>query len=147
VYPKPRLTRKVKMQIIRNMRMTDRRKAVLALIEEGGRHWSAEEIALELQARGIAMGLATVYRALAALEAEGAIVAIEWQGKRRYEAAQKPHHDHMVCRRCGRMEEFFDPEIERRQQKAAQRCGFRIEGHQLVLYGLCAECQASEEAS
>ncbi len=135
------------MNIILGMRMTAQRRAVLALIEaEPKRHWSAEEVAEALRAEGVRIGVATVYRALAALEAEGHLVSVQWHGKRRYESAQKAHHDHLVCERCGRVEEFCDPAIEEKQEKAARARGFRLTGHQLVLFGICAACQEGEGA-
>ena len=128
------------------MRMTAQRRAVLALIEaEPGRHWSAEEVAEALRAEGVRIGVATVYRALAALEAEGRLVSVQWHGRRRYESARKAHHDHLVCERCGRVEEFCDPAIEDKQEAAARARGFRLTGHQLVLFGLCASCQEGGE--
>ncbi|RME86598.1 MAG: transcriptional repressor [Zetaproteobacteria bacterium] len=124
-------------------RLSEQRRKVLALIREGG-HWEADALHRELVRRGERMGLATVYRALAALEAEGLVQSVEWGGRRRYERADKAHHDHMVCTRCGRIEEFVDPDIELRQVRAAEKSGFRIEAHQLVLFGICARCQEGE---
>ena len=55
------------------------------------------------------------------------------------------HHDHIVCTRCGRVEEFVDKEIEKRQKQIAARLGFELEGHSLSLYGVCADCQKKEK--
>ena len=56
------------------------------------------------------------------------------------------HHDHIVCTRCGRVEEFVDRDIEKRQRQIAEKMGFGLESHALSLYGICADCQAKEKA-
>jgi Fe2+/Zn2+ uptake regulation proteins len=55
------------------------------------------------------------------------------------------HHDHIVCTRCGRVEEFVDKEIEKRQKQIAVRLGFELEGHSLALYGICEDCRKKEK--
>ncbi|MDX8402406.1 MAG: transcriptional repressor [Mariprofundaceae bacterium] len=121
-------------------RLTVQRRAILDLINTSNRHWNAEEIAHELARRGEAIGIATVYRGLAALEQAGLITSVLLADKKRYERADKAHHDHMICTRCGVIEEFCHPRIESLQEEAARQRGFVIRGHQLVLFGLCAAC-------
>ncbi len=126
-------------------RLTARRQAILDLINASNRHWDAEEIARELARRGENIGIATVYRGLAALEQAGLIASIQLADRKRYERADKSHHDHMVCTICGAIEEFCHPRIESLQEEVARQRGFVISGHQLMLFGQCADCAKARE--
>jgi len=121
-------------------RLTVQRQAILDLINTSNRHWDAEEISRALGDRGESIGIATVYRGLAALEDGGLIASIQLADKKRYERADKSHHDHMVCIECGAIEEFTQNRIEALQNDAAREKGFAITGHQLVIFGHCARC-------
>ncbi len=121
-------------------RLTIQRQAILDLINASNRHWDAEEISRELGDRGESVGIATVYRGLAALEDVGLIASIQLADKKRYERADKSHHDHMVCTDCGAIEEFTQNKIEALQEAAAKEKGFAVTGHQLVIFGRCAKC-------
>ncbi|MDQ6960504.1 MAG: transcriptional repressor [Mariprofundaceae bacterium] len=121
-------------------RLTIQRQAILNLINTSNRHWDAEEISRELSNRGESVGIATVYRGLAALEDVGLIASIHLADKKRYERADKSHHDHMVCTECGAIEEFIQDRIEVLQEAAAREKGFAVTGHQLVIFGRCARC-------
>ncbi len=121
-------------------RLTIQRQAILDLINASNRHWDAEEISRELGDRGESVGIATVYRGLAALEDVGLIASIQLADKKRYERADKSHHDHMVCTECGAIEEFTQNRIEALQEAAAKEKGFAVTGHQLVIFGHCAKC-------
>ncbi|MDO4938262.1 MAG: ferric iron uptake transcriptional regulator [Sutterellaceae bacterium] len=106
------------------------------------RHLSAEDVYKLLVAENLDVGLATVYRVLTQFETAGLIVRHYFGNDRAtYEMDDGGHHDHIVCTRCGRVEEFVDKEIERRQKQVAQRLGFELEDHALSLYGICADCQ------
>ena len=124
-------------------RLTVQRQAILDLINESGQHWNAVDLAHELALRGHRIGIATVFRGLAALEAEGLIASMQLKDKKCYEPAGKAHHDHMLCTACGAIEEFSNDTIETLQEAAAAERGFRMTGHQLIIYGLCRKC--SEE--
>jgi len=121
-------------------RLTAQRQAILNLINTSNRHWDAEEIGRALGDRGESVGIATVYRGLAALEDKGLIVSIQLADKKRYERADKAHHDHMVCTHCGSIEEFSQGRIESLQKEAARKKGFVMTGHQLIIFGRCAHC-------
>jgi len=99
-------------------------------------------VARALAESGQKIGIATVYRGLAALAEQGLINVIQLGDKRRYERADKSHHDHMICSDCGAIEEFSHPTIEALQQAAAIERGFHLTGHQLVMFGTCADCSA-----
>ena len=129
------------MIIIRLMqRLTTQRQAILDLINTSSMHWEAETVARALADSGHSIGIATIYRGLSALATDGLIESIQLADKKRYERADKSHHDHMVCTRCERIEEFADKTIETLQYAAAHEKGFVISGHQLVMFGLCADC-------
>jgi len=122
------------------VRLTAQRQALLDMINASNRHWDADELARALSDHGKAIGIATVYRGLAALESQGLIESIQLADKKRYERANKAHHDHMVCTACGHIEEFSHNTIEQLQQAAADERGFQLTGHQLVMFGLCQQC-------
>lgn len=127
-------------------RLTTQRKAILDLVNTSSRHWDAEELARALAEAGESVGIATVYRGLAALESEKLVESIQLGNKKRYERADKAHHDHMVCTDCGHIEEFAHETIEALQQSVAEQKGFHLTGHQLVIFGLCRNCHAGGEA-
>jgi Fur family ferric uptake transcriptional regulator len=104
------------------------------------RHMSAEDVYRELLAEHHDIGLATVYRVLTQFEQAGILKRSNFEaGKAVYELDEGQHHDHLVCLQCGRVEEFFDPEIERRQQQAAEQRGFLLQDHALALYANCTK--------
>src|ERR1700756_2313851 len=98
------------------------------------RHLTAEDVYRNLLDEGLDIGLATVYRVLTQFEQAGLLVRHHFEsGKAVYELNQGGHHDHLVCLQCGRVEEFYDSEIEKRQNKVAKERGFEIHDHQLYL--------------
>lgn len=104
------------------------------------RHMSAEDVYRELLAESRDIGLATVYRVLTQFEQAGILKRSNFEsGKAVYELDEGEHHDHLVCLQCGRVEEFFDPEIERRQQRIARDRGFALQDHALALYANCTK--------
>lgn len=104
------------------------------------RHLSAEDVYKQLLAENLDVGLATVYRVLTQFEQAGLLSRNHFEsGKAVFELDQGGHHDHLVCLDCGRVEEFFDEEIERRQQKIAEERGFKLSEHALALYGSCTK--------
>ncbi|RPH46636.1 MAG: ferric iron uptake transcriptional regulator [Burkholderiales bacterium] len=104
------------------------------------RHMSAEDVYRELLAEQQDIGLATVYRVLTQFEQAGILKRSNFEsGKAIYELDEGQHHDHLVCLQCGRVEEFFDAEIERRQHLVAQERGFALQDHALALYANCTK--------
>jgi Fur family ferric uptake transcriptional regulator len=102
------------------------------------RHMTAEDVYRQLLSEGLDIGLATVYRVLTQFEQAGLLVRHHFEsGKAVFELNPGTHHDHIVCLNCGRVEEFYDPEIEKRQAKVAQDRGFAITEHALYLYAEC----------
>lgn len=121
------------------LKVTLPRLKILEILETcGTRHLSAEELYRRLVEANEDVGLATVYRVLTQFESAGLVSRHHFEdGMAVFELNQGAHHDHIVCMDCGRVEEFVDAAIETRQSSVAQRLGFRIEEHSLVLYGRC----------
>ncbi|MGH8256603.1 MAG: ferric iron uptake transcriptional regulator [Steroidobacteraceae bacterium] len=121
------------------LKVTLPRLKILEILENSQtRHMSAEEIYKKLLDSSEDIGLATVYRVLTQFEAAGLVSRHHFEdGMAVFEINHGTHHDHIVCMDCGLVEEFVDPEIETRQNAIAQRLGFRIAEHSLVLYGRC----------
>jgi len=104
------------------------------------RHMSAEDVYKHLLAEGADVGLATVYRVLMQFEQAGILSRNHFEaGKAVFELNEGKHHDHLVCLDCGRVEEFFDPEIEKRQRAIAAQRGFELQAHSLALYAACTK--------
>jgi len=122
------------------LKLTAHRETILNFINASNIHWDAEELAHALAGSGKAIGIATIYRGLAALDEAGLISSIQFGGRRRYERADKQHHDHLLCTDCGAVEEFMQPKIEELQERVATSKGFKMTGHELMIYGLCREC-------
>ncbi len=102
------------------------------------RHLSAEDIYRLLLSENLEIGLATVYRVLTQFEQAGILSRNYFEiGKAVFELNEGTHHDHMVCIDCGRVEEFQDDEIEKRQYEIAKKHGFEIVDHTLAIYGHC----------
>ena len=106
------------------------------------RHMTAEDVFKALLAEGADIGLATVYRVLMQFEQAGLLSRSHFEsGKSVFELNEGQHHDHLVCLTCGRGEEFFDAEIEKRQRSVAQSRGFELHDHSLALYAACVKPQ------
>ena len=126
------------------LKATFPRLKILELFETAeAHHLTADDVYRLLLSEKIDIGLATVYRALTQFEQAGLLERHHFEsGKSVYEIKAGKHHDHLVCVDCGRVEEFCDDEIERRQKKIAKERGFTIQEHALYLYAECikAEC-------
>src|SRR5437868_1589404 len=104
------------------------------------RHLSAEDVYRILLSENMDVGLATVYRVLTQFEQAGLLSRNHFEtGKAVFELNEGTHHDHLVCLDCSRVEEFYDEEIEKRQQQIALERGFRISEHALALYAHCTK--------
>ncbi|MET0333382.1 MAG: ferric iron uptake transcriptional regulator [Rhizobacter sp.] len=106
------------------------------------RHMTAEDVFKALLTDGADIGLATVYRVLMQFEQAGILSRNHFEsGKAVFELNEGKHHDHLVCIDCGKVEEFYDAEIEKRQSKIAEERGFLLQDHALSLYAICSNCQ------
>lgn len=134
-------------QSLKNMglKATVPRLKILELFENcTQRHMTAEDVYRMLIADNMDIGLATVYRVLTQFEQAGLLERHFFEsGKAVFEINRGKHHDHLVCMDCGRVEEFYDPEIEDRQNRIARERGFAIQDHALYLYAHCTKTNCS----
>lgn len=118
---------------------------ILALFQSSQeQHLSADEVYKRLSMDGVEVGVATVYRVLMQFEQAGILRRNQFEGshdggKAVYELDNGPHHDHLLCLDCGRVEEFFDAQIEQRQEAIAKERGFKLHDHALSLYAHCTK--------
>jgi len=128
----------------KGLKYTEQREVVLNVLLHADEHLTAEEIynLIKTENPNSNIGIATVYRALSFLEEVNLIASINFgvDGKK-YESNKKEHHDHLICTSCGKIIEFLDDEIEKRQEKIAKKNRFKITSHSMQLYGTCPNCQ------
>jgi len=127
------------------LKVTLPRVKILQLLENSDtRHLSAEDIYKGLIEADEDVGLATVYRVLTQFESAGLVQRHRFEGGNSvFELMTADHHDHLVCSKCGQVEEFYDRVIEEQQDKIAAKFGFEITDHSLYLYGICKNCRKS----
>ncbi len=134
-------------QDIRNagLKVTLPRVKILEMLERrqvSDRHLTAENVYKKLLEQGEEIGLATVYRVLTQFEAAGLVKRLHFEGGNSvFELNRGEHHDHILCVKCGRVDEFTDQTIEARQQEIARKLGYEMTEHCLYLYGICADCK------
>jgi len=123
------------------LKATVPRLKILEIFQKGEqRHMTAEDVYRALLDDNSDVGLATVYRVLMQFAQAGILSRSHFEsGKAVYELDEGQHHDHLVCLDCGRVEEFYDAEIEKRQQAVAKAKGFIIADHALSLYAHCSK--------
>ncbi|SHH27824.1 Fur family transcriptional regulator, ferric uptake regulator [Hydrocarboniphaga daqingensis] len=121
------------------LKVTLPRLKILEMLEKSPtRHLSAEDIYRKLMDGGEDIGLATVYRVLTQFESAGLVTRHHFEGGHAvFELERGQHHDHLVCMNCGRVEEFEDETIEKRQRDRARELGFKMTEHSLIIYGEC----------
>lgn len=131
------------------LKATMPRLKILEIFQTGKqRHMTAEDVFRVLLEERSDIGLATVYRVLTQFEQAGLLNRSNFEsGKAVYEINEGKHHDHLVCMDCGRVEEFYDAEIERRQQDVAQSKGFQIADHSLSIYANCTKADCPHRPS
>jgi Fur family ferric uptake transcriptional regulator len=126
------------------LRLTAQRVRVLERVFLTHDHFSAETLFGWLRAEeGPSVSRATVYRTLELLASGGFVTVLDTgRGEMLYEhSLGHTHHDHLVCKRCGRIEEFREARIETLQEAVADKHGFEMTGHVLRLTGICRSCQ------
>ncbi len=128
------------------LKITLPRLKILEILEKASaHHLSAEEVYRILLQSGEDIGLATVYRVLTQFEEAGLVIRHNFaEGHSVFELDHGAHHDHLVCVKCGEVEEFIDAVIEERQQYVARQAGYTITDHSLNIYGICGECQRGD---
>jgi Fur family ferric uptake transcriptional regulator len=126
-----------------NLPITAQRLAIADVLAASTRHLSAEDISQEVSVRHLRVGTATVYRTLELLVTSGLVVERDFgEGFRRYEPARDaPHHEHLLCIRCGQVREFRDERLERMTTLLAEAHGYVWQSHRLVIHGTCDDCR------
>lgn len=136
-------------QVIRDLglKVTKQRLVILKALQEGRSHVTAQEVFESINKEHPEIGFATVYRFLRSLSEHGFITEIRMGGlPARYEWADKDHHDHLTCVKCGSIREFENKTIEELQEKISKNFGFVLTDHVLELYGICPACQIQPPA-
>ncbi|MDO9162655.1 MAG: ferric iron uptake transcriptional regulator [Methylococcaceae bacterium] len=126
------------------LKITAPRLKILEILEKqtDERHLSAEQVYKILLSENQEIGLATVYRVLTQFEAAGLVSRHHFEGGNSvFELSTENHHDHLLCLKCGKVEEFTDEVIETRQKEIAARLGYELTDHSLYLYGICSTCK------
>jgi Fur family ferric uptake transcriptional regulator len=120
---------------------------ILQMLEHTeNRHMSAEDVYKALLESGEDVGLATVYRVLTQFETAGLVTRHHYHaGHSVFEMNEGKHHDHMVCVKCNKIEEFVDDVIEERQRAIAKKAAFTMTDHSLYIYGICGTCQRRKD--
>lgn len=126
------------------LKFTSQREIILYTLYNNDEHFTSEDLYMLIKTEypELGIGMATVYRSLTLLEENGLISSISLgiQGKK-YEIANKPHHDHIICESCNKIVEFENDEIENLQHTIAEENGFKLTNHLMQLYGICGDCQ------
>jgi len=124
-----------------HLKRSEQREVILDVFLRSERHLSVDDLLHLVQKRRSDIGRTTVYRTLKLLQAAGLAQELELDGQSRFEREYKrEHHDHFICKSCGEIFEFANPDIERIQDEIAADIGFTIEGHRHQIFGFCRNC-------
>lgn len=125
------------------LKYTRQREVVLKILYHSDIHYTPEALYLEVKKRepDLNIGIATVYRTLNLLEESEMVTSISFGAAgKKFELANKPHHDHLICKNCGKIVEFENSIVERQQALIAKEHKFKLTGHLMQLYGICDAC-------
>ena len=127
-----------------NLKFTIQREIILETLYNSDAHLTPEELHQLIKSSypDLKVGIATIYRTLSLLEESSIVTSISLDSQaKKYELSAKKHHDHLICIKCGKITEFVDEEIEKRQYIIAKKLGFAMSDHSMQIYGLCKDCQ------
>lgn len=135
------------MAVTTQRRSTSQRTAITAALARTEEFTSAQDLHAAMRASGVAIGLATVYRALQEMSERGDVDALRNEsGEVLYRrCAQSSHHHHLVCRSCGHTQEVDSPRLEEWTESVAAQYGYTDLDHHVELFGLCAACAAKAD--
>jgi len=131
-----------------SLKFTKQREIILKTLYNFPGHFLPEEFYLLIKENNPKsnIGIATIYRTLNLLEDSDIVTSISFgKNGKKYELANKPHHDHIICKHCGLILEFEDKNIEKKQKEIAQKNGFILTNHIMQLYGICPDCQNKQD--
>ncbi len=129
------------------LKFTKQREIILQTLYNFPGHFLPEEFYLLIKENNPKsnIGIATIYRTLNLLEDSGIVTTVSFgKNGKKYELANKPHHDHLICKNCGLILEFEDKSIEKKQNEIAEKNGFVLTNHIMQLYGICPSCQKKQ---
>ncbi|MCH9814017.1 MAG: transcriptional repressor [Epsilonproteobacteria bacterium] len=129
------------------MHNTSQRENVLKALFFTDKHLTAEEIAEKIKVEYKAsISMASLYQTLLFLEEVHIIksISMEKQSAKRYELDLNSHHDHLICTVCKEIIEFYDERIEKMQERIVHSYDFKLQYHNMILYGICKNCQEKE---
>jgi len=129
------------------LKATNQRVALLKLLDATNEHFDAEEIYLELLKNQKNVSRATVYRSLDALVEQDLVTKLDFgDGRMRFERSkgEDEHHDHLICEECGKVIEFFNPEMEAQQLSVCKEHDFMPSVHTMHIFGICSECKKNK---
>ena len=126
----------------KQLRWTPQRKLILKVFLQNKGHISIDDLHKHIQDKDATIGIATLYRTMKLLTEAGLAEMHNFNEKTTYEHLyQVKHHDHLICKLCGRTVEFEHPLIEKYQLEICQQHGFTLKSHRMELFGICNECQ------
>lgn len=130
------------------LKYTKQREVLLEILYNSQEHFTPDDLYFKVKTKypELNVGIATVYRTLNLLEDSGMATSISFgiQGKK-FELANKPHHDHIICKNCGKIVEFEDLTIEKKQIEICKKHKFKMTSHIMQLYGVCDECNINKK--
>jgi len=130
------------------LKFTRQRESVLKVLYENEGHFTPEDLSslIRQQYTELAVSIPTIYRTLSLLENSGIVDSISFGAKgKKYELGLKEHHDHLICVQCGKLIEFQDTLIEKRQEEIAKQFNFKMTGHTMNITGICEACQNTKQ--
>jgi Fur family ferric uptake transcriptional regulator len=127
----------------KGLKQSDQRQEILMTFLKTEKHLTADELYRLVKRKNPQIGFATIYRTLKLLCESGLCRELKLEdGSVRYEHLYgHDHHDHLICIKCGKFIEVVDPEIEKLQERLASKEDFTLQGHKLLMYGICRECK------
>ena len=125
------------------LRRTGQRDLILEIFLSTEEHLTSEDLHILVHKKDPTVGLTTVYRTLKLLTEAGLAREVRFGDNKTYyeHHHNHEHHDHMICTECGRVIEFYSPDIEEMQDEMARKFGFKATHHSLRMWGICSECQ------
>ncbi len=129
------------------LKYTRQREIVLNILYHSDTHFTPESLYMEIKRKepNLNVGIATVYRTLNLLEDSQMVTSLSFGAAgKKFELANKPHHDHLICKNCGKIIEFENSIVERQQALIAKEHKFKLTGHLMQLYGICETCAQSK---
>ena len=125
-----------------DLRWTPQRKLILKVFLQQNGHVPTDDLHQKIHDEDATIGIATLYRTMKLLMDAGLAEMHTFNGKTTYERLyQVKHHDHLICKACGKTVEFEHPLIEKYQEEICARHGFALKSHRMELFGICDGCQ------